>query len=136
METYKDLRLKMVSRGEPRSSHASENGLSLCSSFSTELGDLPGRRRQKRLFANSKSISLRPQSLLPPYLQGLRAYAVDPNIDPRLIIYHLGFMPLHLISKLYEEVFRILRRELSALGEDAAAYAAIHLIDKNLGTNV
>lgn len=74
--------------------------------------------------------------MLPPYLQGLRAYAVDPNIDPRLIIYHLGFMPLHLISKLYEEVFRILRRELSALGEDAAAYAAIHLIDKNLGTNV
>uniref|UniRef100_A0A0E0A629 Uncharacterized protein n=1 Tax=Oryza glumipatula TaxID=40148 RepID=A0A0E0A629_9ORYZ len=73
---------------------------------------------------------------LPGGLQGVRAYAADPSVDPRLIIYHPEFMPLHLISRLYQEVFRILRRELPALGEHAVAHATMVEIDTNLGGNV
>uniref|UniRef100_A0A0E0LP46 Uncharacterized protein n=1 Tax=Oryza punctata TaxID=4537 RepID=A0A0E0LP46_ORYPU len=69
----------------------------------------------------------------PGGLQELWNYRKHAKPADELIIYHLEFCPLEVLSVMYLEFFRILRRELPALGQESLAKKVIADIDHWIG---
>lgn len=73
--------------------------------------------------------------MLPQGLQELMKSTQDANIPDHMVIYHPEFLPLEGIASLYLQGWRILRREMPALGEWIHSYDAILQLDKMLSSH-